>query len=163
MQHVAQNVKMEPKRPVKRSLQLEKGEVEKTPCKKKPKISKEMFSPVTGTQRLSPYTPRGSHFRTYSDAPELHTEKTMVSTRGQLNSDQKELNILRSKVEKSVLVIQSIREKLSALKALENTKEFGYIIGAWNKSSDLATELCRNRELMAQVERSKRTAKVQER
>ncbi|XP_051867967.1 centromere protein R-like isoform X2 [Pristis pectinata] len=146
VQHVAANVRMEPRRPVKRSLQLENREVEITPRKKKLEISEEKFSPVTGTQCLSPFTPKDSHFRANSDAPESHAEKTMVSTRGQLNSDQKELNILRSKVEKSVLVIQSIREKLRALKALESSKEFGYFIGAWNKG-DLATELRRNREL----------------
>ncbi|XP_032884174.1 centromere protein R-like isoform X1 [Amblyraja radiata] len=150
---------MEQKRQVKRSLQLEKAEVEVTPRKKKSKVSKEKFSPVTGTQCLSPFTPKDDHFRANS---ELNAEKRMVTTRGQLNSDQIELDILRSKVEKSVLVIQSIREKLSALKALESNKELGYFIGAWNNSGDLATELQRNRELMAQVERNSKTGKVQE-
>lgn len=159
VQHEAANPRMEQKRQVKRSLQLEKGEVEVTPRKKKSKVSKENFSPVTGTQCLSPFTPKDAYFRANS---ELNAEKRMVTTRGQLNSDQIELDILRSKVEKSVLVIQSIREKLSALKALESNKELGYFIGAWNNSGDLATELQRNKELMAQVERNSKTGKVQE-
>ncbi|XP_069794428.1 centromere protein R isoform X2 [Narcine bancroftii] len=150
------------RRPVKRSLQLEKAEASVTPRTKKSEFSKEKFSPITGTQHLNPFTPQNFHFGAHSDAAELNKEKTMISTRGHLNSDQIEFNILRSKVEKSVLVIQSIREKLSALKALESSNEFGYFIGAWNRSGDLATELQRNRELMAQAERSNNTNKVQE-
>ncbi|XP_072367255.1 centromere protein R [Scyliorhinus torazame] len=148
--------------PVKRSLQLEKKEVEATPRKKDRQISSERFCPVTGTQCLSPLTPSSSPFRTKSDV-ELSTERTAVSTRGHLQADKKGLNILRSKVEKSVLVIKATREKLSALQALEGSTELEYFMGAWNKSGDLNAELRRNRELMAQGKRrSYQTAKVQE-
>ncbi|XP_078417445.1 centromere protein R isoform X1 [Cetorhinus maximus] len=138
---------MEQKLPVKRSLQLEKREVEATPRKMDHKISIERFSPVTGTQCLSPFTPKDSQFRAKTDVSELNIERTTVSTRGHLHADQKELNILRSNVEKSVLVIKATREKLSALQALEGSKELDYFIGAWNRSGDLTTELRRNRKL----------------
>ncbi|XP_067894164.1 centromere protein R [Heterodontus francisci] len=148
---------------VKRSLQLEKREGEATPRKKDHKVSVERFSPVTGTQCLSPFTPKDSEFRAKSGVAASNTERTKVPTRGHLHADSKELNVLRSKVEKSVLVIKATREKLSALQALEGSKEFEYFIGAWNKSGDLTAELRRNRELMAQGKRgSNQTAKVQE-
>uniref|UniRef100_UPI00398E859A centromere protein R n=1 Tax=Pristiophorus japonicus TaxID=55135 RepID=UPI00398E859A len=154
---------MDPRLPVKRSLRLEKRESEATPCKKNHEVSIDTFSPVTGTQYLSPFTPKDSQFRAKSDVAELNTEMTKMSTRGHLHSRQKELNKLRSKVEKSVLVIKATREKLSALQALEGSKEFEYFIGAWNKSGDLTAELRRNRELMAEGERrSNQTAMVQE-
>ncbi|XP_067846504.1 centromere protein R [Heptranchias perlo] len=153
----------DPRLPVKRSLQLEKREGEATPRKKDRRVSVDRFSPVTGTQCLSPFTPKDSQYRVKSDVAELNVEGTKVSTRGQLHSDQKELNMLRSKVEKSVLVIKATREKLRALQALDGSKEFEYFIGAWDKSGDLTAELRRNRELMAQAERRRnQTAKVQE-
>ncbi|XP_060686356.1 centromere protein R-like [Hemiscyllium ocellatum] len=150
---------MEAKRPVKRSLNLEKKEDEATPCKKNHKVSIERFSPVTGTQCLSPFTPRGTHCRARSDVAESNVEKSKTSTRGHLYAAQKELNALRSKVEKSVLVIKATREKLSALQALEGRKEFEYFLGACNKSGDLTAELRKNRELMER--RSNQAAKVQ--
>ncbi|XP_078075324.1 centromere protein R-like [Mustelus asterias] len=147
---------------VKRSLQLEKKEIEATPHKKDHRFSIERFSPVTGTQCLSPFSPKSSQFRAKSDVVELNTERIAVSTRGHLHTGQKGLNILRSKVEKSVLAIKATREKLSALQALEGSKELEYFIGAWNKSRDLMVELRKNRELMAQIERrSNQTAKDQ--
>ncbi|XP_048394868.2 centromere protein R-like [Stegostoma tigrinum] len=148
---------MEPRLPVKRSLKLDKRADEATPCKKNHKVSIERFSPVTGTQCLSPFTPRGALCGAKSDVAESNVEKSKVSTKRHLHAAQKELNILRSKVEKSVLVIKATREKLGALQALEGRKEFEYLIGAWNKSGDLTAELQRNRELMER--RSNQAAK----
>ncbi|XP_038650425.1 centromere protein R-like isoform X2 [Scyliorhinus canicula] len=128
------------------------------PHKKDRQISIERFCPVTGTQCLS-----SSPFREKSDVVELRTERTAVSTRGHLHADKKGLHILRSTVEKSVLVIKATREKLSALQALEGSTELEYFMGTWIKSGDLNAELRRNRELMAQGKRrSYQTAKVQE-
>ncbi|XP_007907135.1 centromere protein R isoform X1 [Callorhinchus milii] len=172
---------MKPRRPVKRSLQLDKKrEGETTPNKKLRRLSPAKYSPITGTHILSSFTSRDvGPDDTSTDAADLAVQAHRATTREQQHSEERdEFSALRSKVEASVSILKATREKLlclwvsgengyghpsfgsdvrsrscpPAFQASEGSRELEYVLGAWNKTGDLSAELQRNRKLVAQLE-----------
>ncbi|XP_007907138.1 uncharacterized protein LOC103188822 isoform X3 [Callorhinchus milii] len=147
---------MKPRRPVKRSLQLDKKrEGETTPNKKLRRLSPAKYSPITGTHILSSFTSRDvGPDDTSTDAADLAVQAHRATTREQQHSEERdEFSALRSKVEASVSILKATREKLLCL-WVSGENGYGHpsfgsdvrsrlqrAAGSWSMSLELGTRL----------------------
>ncbi|XP_064415946.1 centromere protein R [Latimeria chalumnae] len=147
--------------PVKRTLQLEKISKENkyqknelTPTKQS-QANTELFSPVTGTCELNEsFVPDRDVNDVKKDNDAVASQKIQPTSRGHSKpSQEKDFMVLHSKVKNLAAAFKEEREKLKTLKALEGSRELENVIGFWDTSNDLETELCKNRELMVQIQK----------
>ncbi|XP_074007613.1 centromere protein R [Numenius arquata] len=145
---------------VKRALNLgtKDNPSEATPLKTR-KENLKSYSPTTGTCQMSPFSSPASHnaqnLRNHSsngDEAEENDSESVLSRRGQPQTEENAFMELQSKVKSSLVRILNKRANLTSLQALEGSKELENIIGVSDLSCDLSAELQKTQALMSQAE-----------
>uniref|UniRef100_A0A8C3PRV9 Integrin subunit beta 3 binding protein n=1 Tax=Calidris pygmaea TaxID=425635 RepID=A0A8C3PRV9_9CHAR len=140
---------------VKRALNLDTKDnpSEETPLKTR-KENVKSYSPTTGTCQMSPFSSPVSHnaqnLRNHSsneDGAEENDSESILSRRGQPQTEEDAFMELQSKVKSSLVRILKIRANLTSLQALEGSKELENITGVSDLSCDLRAELQKTQAL----------------
>ncbi|XP_016406580.1 centromere protein R isoform X2 [Sinocyclocheilus rhinocerous] len=124
--------------PVKRALQLQ--DKENSPAKRQ--APNRDYSPMTGTQLMSPTTkPAGNSRAGVKKTNTPQTKKPMT--------DAERILFLRSKVKKSFKDLMKYRQQLEALVPVEGSSELRSLL--LMSPADLQTELKRHENLCAKI------------
>ncbi|XP_019387111.1 PREDICTED: centromere protein R [Crocodylus porosus] len=149
----------------KRALKLEsytEENVHRVTPLKTGKKNLNLYSPLTGTCQIGPFSSPTSHNvqklrNGLSNGERVHLDdaEMRLSRRGQPQTEVDKFMELHSEVENSLERFLKIRQNLTSLQALGGSKELENIISISASSSNLKTELQKTRILMAQVKKLK--------
>ncbi|NXO20147.1 CENPR protein, partial [Cisticola juncidis] len=115
-----------------------------------------LYSPTTGTRRISPFSsparaenPRNAP----AEGNEQSDSERGLSRRGQPPTEHDVFLQLQSQVRNSLPRILKLRENLTSLKALEGSRELENILGVSHSSCVLSAELQKTQALVSQAEK----------
>ncbi|XP_019356723.1 PREDICTED: centromere protein R isoform X3 [Gavialis gangeticus] len=141
----------------KRALKLEsytKENVHRVTPLKTGKKNLNLYSPLTGTCQIGPFSSPTSHNvqklrNGLSNGERVHLDdaENRLSRRGQPQTEVDKFMELHSEVENSLERFLKIRQNLTSLQALGGSKELENIISISASSSNLKTELQKTRML----------------
>ncbi|NXL95556.1 CENPR protein, partial [Alectura lathami] len=127
------------------------------PCTKKKNLNS--YSPTTGTRLMSPFSSPTSHHAgdlrnalSHGDGSERSDAESILSRRGQPQTEKDGFAELQSKVKSSLVRFLKTRANLTSLQALEGSRELENIIGVSDLSCDLRAEVQKTQVLMSQAE-----------
>ncbi|XP_063262982.1 centromere protein R [Prinia subflava] len=144
---------------VKRALKLDPVKKDGPP-EKAQRSNLNLYSPTTGTRRISPFSSPASHgAENPGNAPAEGDESEQsdcergLSRRGQPPTEHDVFLQLQSQVRNSLPRILKLRENLRSLKALEGSRELENILGVSHSSCVLSAELQKTQALVSQAEK----------